>query len=73
MAFFDAAESDDSSAEGLVELAIRRSEQGHPLGERHLRCVGNSQHAVQRPLAALNTAFADGVLIHVTADDKPVN
>jgi Fe-S cluster assembly protein SufD len=60
MAFFDAANR-TTSAEGLViGSPNRRSEQGHPLGERP-RCVGDSQtDAVQRPLAALNTAFTDG-------------
>jgi Fe-S cluster assembly protein SufD len=73
---FDAAASDDLSLEGVT--IERLSEAGSDIHWAQglygvLEMAG--QTPVQRPLAALNTAFAtDGVLIHVTGKpSKPIN
>ena len=74
---FDAAASDDFSAEGLVieRLSDAASKDIHWAKDIYGVLEIRGQDAVHRPLAALNTAFAtDGVLIHVTGKvTKPVN
>jgi Fe-S cluster assembly protein SufD len=74
---FDAAASDDFSAEGLVieRLSDAASKDIHWAKDIYGVLEIRGQDAVQRPLAALNTAFAtDGVLFHVTGKvTKPVN
>jgi Fe-S cluster assembly protein SufD len=74
---FDAAESDDFSAEGLVieRLSDAANKDIHWAKDIYGVLEIRGQDAVHRPLAALNTAFAtDGVLIHVTGKvTKPVN
>ena len=74
---FDAAESDDFSAEGLVieRLPDAANKDIHWAKDIYGVLEIRGQDAVHRPLAALNTAFAtDGVLIHVTGKvTKPVN
>jgi Fe-S cluster assembly protein SufD len=74
---FDAAASDDFSAEGLVieRLSDAANKDIHWAKDIYGVLEIRGQDAVHRPLAALNTAFAtDGVLIHVTGKvTKPVN
>jgi Fe-S cluster assembly protein SufD len=74
---FDAEASDDFSAEGLEieRLSDAANKDIHWAKDIYGVLEIRGQDAVQRPLAALNTAFAtDGVLIHVTGKvTKPVN
>ena len=74
---FDAVASDDFSGEGLVieRLCNAASKDIHWAKDLYGVLEIRGQDAVQRPLAALNTAFAtDGVLIHVTGKvTRPVN
>jgi Fe-S cluster assembly protein SufD len=74
---FDAAASDDFSGEGFVieRLSDAANKDIHWAKDIYGVLELRGQDAVQRPLAALNTAFAtDGVLIHVTGKvTKPVN
>ena len=74
---FDAAASDDFSGEGFVieRLSDAVNKDIHWAKDIYGVLELRGQDAVQRPLAALNTAFAtDGVLIHVTGKvTKPVN
>jgi Fe-S cluster assembly protein SufD len=74
---FDAVASDDFSGEGLVieRLCDAASKDIHWAKDLYGVLEIRGQDAVQRPLAALNTAFAtDGVLIHVTGKvTRPVN
>ena len=73
---FDADASDDLTLEGI---SIERLEQAtsdlHWARDLYGTLEKNGQDPVERPLAALNTAFAtDGVLIHVTGQpSKPVS
>ena len=73
---FDADASDDLSLEGLTidRLATAKSDL-HWARDLYGTLETNGQTPVERPLAALNTAFAtDGVLIHVTGKpSKPVS
>lgn len=73
---FNAEASDDLSLEGITieRLAIADSDL-HWAKNLYGVLETNGQTPVDRPLAALNTAFAtDGVLIHVTGKpSKPVN
>ncbi len=74
---FDADRSDDLSGEHLTidRLADVANLDLHWAKDAYGTLEAKGQSPVQRPLAALNTAFAtDGVLIHVTgAVSKPVN
>ncbi|MFT7370434.1 MAG: Fe-S cluster assembly protein SufD [Alteromonas macleodii] len=74
---FDAEASDDLSSEGLVieRLAVAAVKDIHWAKDLYGVLEIRGQDAVQRPLAALNTAFAtDGVLVHVTGKvSKPIN
>ncbi|MBO9477074.1 Fe-S cluster assembly protein SufD [Shimia sp. R11_0] len=74
---FDAAQSDDLSAEGLVieRLQDAAGADIHWAKDLYGKLELNGQDPVQRPLAALNTAYAsDGLVIHVTGKvSKPVN
>ncbi len=66
---FDAAQSDDLAGEGLTieRLADVAAKDIHWARDLYGALETNGQTPVQRPLAALNTAFAiDGVVIHVT-------
>lgn len=73
---FDADASDDLSLEGLTieRLALADSDL-HWARDLYGVLETNGQNPVERPLAALNTAYAtDGVLIHVTGKpSKPVS
>jgi len=74
---FDADASDDLSAEGLEIslLSDALSADIHWAKDLYGTLEANGQTPVQRPLAALNTAFAEhGVAIRATGKaDKPVN
>ncbi len=73
---FDAEASDDLSLEGLsIERIATCTADIHWAKDLYGKLETNGQTPVNRPLAALNTAFAtDGVLIHVTGRvSKPVN
>ena len=74
---FDAEASDDLSAEGLEieRLADATAADIHWAKDLYGALEAKGQDPVQRPLAALNTAFAtDGVVIRVTGKAaKPVN
>lgn len=74
---FDADASDDLSMEGLSieRLADVADKDIHWAKDAYGALEAASHSHVDRPLAALNTAFAtDGVLIHVTGKvSKPVN
>ncbi|AGI69045.1 protein SufD [Octadecabacter antarcticus 307] len=74
---FDADASDDLSGEGLAieRLSDAADKDIHWAKDLYGVLEIGGQDAVDRPLAALNTAFAtDGVLIHVTGKlSKPVN
>ncbi|KEJ88485.1 Fe-S cluster assembly protein SufD [Sulfitobacter donghicola] len=73
---FDAAASDDLSLEGLtIERLAAADSDLHWAKGLYGVLETNGQTPVERPLAALNTAFAtDGILIHVTGKvSKPVN
>ncbi|MGY3436628.1 MULTISPECIES: Fe-S cluster assembly protein SufD [unclassified Marinovum] len=73
---FDAEASDDLSLEGVVieRLAAAKSDL-HWAKPIYGALETNGQVPVQRPLAALNTAFAsDGLLIHVSGTpSKPIS
>ncbi len=73
---FDAAASDDLSLEGItIERLAEAGSDLHWARDIYGVLETRGQTPVARPLAALNTAFADdGVLIHVTGTpSKPVN
>ena len=73
---FDAEASDDLALEGLsIERLATADSDLHWAKGLYGVLEANGQVPVQRPLAALNTAFAtDGVLIHVTGKpSKPVS
>ncbi|WP_187430652.1 FeS cluster assembly protein SufD [Roseobacter fucihabitans] len=73
---FDAEASDDLSLEGVsVERLVEATADLHWARDIYGVLEKNGQDPVQRPLAALNTAFAtDGVLIRVTGTpSKPIN
>ena len=74
---FDAEASDDLSLEGvrIERLAEAGSADIHWARDLYGTLEERGQSPVQRPFAALNTAFAtDGVLIHVTGKpSKPIN
>jgi Fe-S cluster assembly protein SufD len=74
---FDAGQSDDLSGEGLSieRLADVAAKNIHWARDVYGVLENNGQSPVERPLAALNSAFAtDGVVIHVTGKvSRPVN
>ncbi|MBO9431392.1 Fe-S cluster assembly protein SufD [Sulfitobacter sp. R18_1] len=73
---FDADASDDLTLEGVsIERLAAADSDLHWARDLYGTLEQNGQTPVQRPLAALNTAFAtDGVLIHVTGKpSKPIN
>jgi Fe-S cluster assembly protein SufD len=64
---FDAEASDDLSMEGVTIARLADGADIHWAKDVYGVLETNGQTPVQRPLAALNTAFAtDGLLIHVT-------
>ena len=72
---FDAEASDDLTLEGLTIDRLADAPDIHWAKDLYGRLETRGQTPVQRPLAALNTAFAsDGLLIRVTGKvAKPVN
>ncbi len=73
---FDAEASDDLSLEGItIERLADATSDLHWARDLYGALELRGQDPVERPLAALNTAFAtDGVLIHVTGQpSKPVS
>lgn len=73
---FDADASDDLSLDGVrIERLAEATSDIHWARDLYGALETKGQDPVQRPLAALNTAFAtDGVLIHVTGTpSKPIN
>ena len=72
---FDAEASDDLTLEGLTIDRLADAPDIHWAKDLYGRLETHGQTPVQRPLAALNTAFAsDGLLIRVTGKvAKPVN
>ncbi|MEC3862976.1 Fe-S cluster assembly protein SufD [Mesobacterium sp. TK19101] len=72
---FDPDASDDLSLEGVSIDRLSDKADIHWAKDLYGTLEARGQTPVQRPLAALNTAFAtDGVLIHVTATpSKPIN
>ena len=74
---FDAEASDDPALAGVTieRLAAAQAADIHWARDLYGTLEARGQAPVQRPLAALNTAFAtDGVLIHVTGRaEKPVS
>lgn len=73
---FDADASDDLACEGVeVERLAQLSADTHWAHDLYGALETNGQSPVERPLAALNTAFAsDGVVIRATAKAaKPIN
>ncbi len=74
---FDAEGSDELAGEGLSieRLADVASKDIHWAKELYGHLEAKGQDPVERPLAAMNTAFAtDGVVIHVTGKvSKPIN
>ena len=72
---FDAEASDDLALEGVSIDRLADAQDIHWAQGLYGTLEANGQTPVQRPLAALNTAFAtDGVMIHVTATpSKPIN
>ncbi len=74
---FDADQSDVLAGEGLSieRLADIAEKDIHWAKDLYGQLETNGQTPVERPLAALNSAFAtDGVIIHVTGKvEKPVN
>jgi Fe-S cluster assembly protein SufD len=73
---FDAEASDDFSLEGITIERLEAADSDlHWAKNLYGVLETRGQNPVERPLAALNTAFAtDGVLIHVTGKpSKPVN
>jgi len=71
---FDADASDDLSCEG-VEIQRLSDATGGWAADLYGTLETNGQTPVNRPLAALNTAFAtDGIVVHATAKAaKPIN
>ncbi|WP_299612618.1 Fe-S cluster assembly protein SufD [uncultured Tateyamaria sp.] len=71
---FDAEKSDDLTMSGVRIDRLATSADIHWAADLYGTLEADG-HYVQRPLAALNTAFAtDGVLIHVTDKaEKPIN
>ncbi|KIC48768.1 SufD family Fe-S cluster assembly protein [Tateyamaria sp. ANG-S1] len=71
---FDAAQSDDLTMSGVRIDRLADSADIHWAADLYGTLEANG-HYVQRPLAAMNTAYAtDGVLIHVTDKaEKPIN
>jgi Fe-S cluster assembly protein SufD len=72
---FDAGASDDLTLEGVSIDRLADAQDIHWARDLYGVLEERGQTPVQRPLAALNTAFAtDGVLIHVTATpSKPIS
>ncbi|MDJ0821267.1 MAG: Fe-S cluster assembly protein SufD [Paracoccaceae bacterium] len=72
---FDAEASDDLSMEGVEIARLAESADIHWAQDLYGKLEAKGQTPVERPLAALNTAFAtDGVLIHVTGKpSKPIS
>lgn len=72
---FDAEASDDLALEGVSIDRLADTADIHWARDLYGTLETRGQDPVQRPLAALNTAFAtDGVLIHVTATpSKPID
>ena len=72
---FDAAQSDDLSLSGVTIHRLADAPDIHWARDLYGTLETAGLTPVQRPLAALNTAFAtDGVLIHVTGTpDRPIN
>ena len=73
---FDAEASDDLSLEGVsIERLAEASSDIHWARDLYGSLEAKGQKPVERPLAALNTAFAtDGVLIHVSGKaSKPIS
>lgn len=74
---FDAAESDDLTLEGVdvIRLADAQAVDVHWAQGLYGQLETAGQNPVDRPLAAMNTAFAsDGVCIHVTGKpSKPLH
>ncbi|WP_425070548.1 SufB/SufD family protein [Sagittula sp. S175] len=72
---FDAEASDDLSMEGVTIERLAEASDIHWAKDIYGVLETNGQTPVQRPLAALNTAFAtDGLLIHVTGKAaKPIH
>ena len=72
---FDAEASDDLALEGVQIDRLAESADIHWAQDLYGTLESAGQTPVARPLAALNTAFAeDGVLIHVTGQvSKPLN
>jgi Fe-S cluster assembly protein SufD len=72
---FDADASDDLTGEGLEITRLADAPDIHWAKDLYGQLENNGQKPVERPLAALNSAFAtDGVLIRVTAPvSRPVN
>ncbi|MFD2739258.1 Fe-S cluster assembly protein SufD [Sulfitobacter aestuarii] len=73
---FDVEASDDLALEGIrIERLAAADSDLHWARDLYGTLESRGQTPVQRPLAALNTAFAlDGILIHVTDRvSKPVN
>ncbi|MGH1579251.1 Fe-S cluster assembly protein SufD [Planktotalea sp.] len=73
---FDAESSDDLSLEGIqIERLAQANADIHWAQSLYGVLEAAGQSPVERPLAALNSAFAtDGVLIHVTGKvSKPIN
>ncbi len=73
---FDAAASDDLALEGItIERLADAKADIHWAQSLYGVLERNGQNPVERPLAALNTAYAtDGILIHVTGKpSKPIS
>ncbi|WP_226621147.1 SufB/SufD family protein [Alloyangia pacifica] len=72
---FSAEESDDLALEGLTIERLAEASDIHWAKDLYGTLEANGQTPVERPLAALNTAFAtDGLLIRVTGKvAKPVH
>ncbi|MCT4608803.1 MAG: SufD family Fe-S cluster assembly protein [Pelagimonas sp.] len=72
---FDAEASDDLALEGVTIDRLANVADIHWATEIYGQLEAKGQDPVERPLAALNTAFAtDGVLIHVTGKpSKPIS
>ncbi|MFZ5963002.1 SufB/SufD family protein [Thalassococcus sp. BH17M4-6] len=73
---FDPEASDDLALEGVsIERLAESASDIHWAKDLYGALETNGQSPVQRPLAALNTAFAtDGILLHVSGTpSKPIN
>ncbi len=72
---FDAEQSDDLALEGIQIDRLAEASDIHWAKDLYGVLETKGQDPVERPLAALNTAFAtDGVLIHVqSSPSKPIN